>query len=148
MITYVKRQLIKARIEFALLATLSVLFIVFSMIRDNGHSFGPDLLAGCILSITNAFLGYVFIERAFRLNSNLFMLFSLAGMALRFFLMIASVAVFLLTTTVNTLEFVASFMASYSIFLLVEVLYINRKTDEQKIANKVARERAASTQTH
>jgi hypothetical protein len=49
---------------------------------------------------------------------------------------------------VNTLEFVASFMASYSIFLMVEVLYINRKTDEQKIANKVARERVASTQTH
>lgn len=132
MITYMRAQLIKARIEFALLGLLSTLFFTFSYLRTGDFSFGPDLVAGCILSVTNAFLGYVFIERAFRLNNNLFMLFSLAAMAVRFFLMIAAVAVFLLTVTGNVLEFVGSFMASYTLFLIIEVLHINKKTDMLK----------------
>jgi hypothetical protein len=133
MITIVKHQLTKVKIEFALLALLSMLFVGFSVLRSNPVGFGMDLLAGCILSVTNAFLGYVFTERAFRLNGNLFMIFSLAGMTMRFFLMIAAVAVFLLTTTVNTLEFVGSFMAFYSVFLVAEILHINKKTDLIKL---------------
>lgn len=132
MITYMRSQLLKVKIEFGLLGLLSTLFFVFSYLRNSDFTFGPDLVAGCILSVTNAFLGYVFIERAFRLNNNLFMLFSLAAMAVRFFLMIAAVAVFLLTVTGNVLEFVGSFMASYSIFMMVEVFHINKKTDMLK----------------
>lgn len=139
MITIVKNRLFKVKIEFALLALLSVLFVVFSVLRGNPDSFGADLLAGCILSVTNAFLGYVFIERAFRLNGNLFMIFSLAGMTMRFFLMIAAIAVFLLTTTVNTLEFVGSFMGFYSLFLITEILHINRKTDQIKLRTAAAK---------
>jgi len=139
MISYVKRQLIKAKIEFTLLGLISLLFIVFSMLRSGEFVFGPDLVAGCILSVTNAFLGYVFIERAFRFNSNMFILFSLAGMALRFFLMLVSIAVFILTTTTNILEFTASFMAFYSIALVAEVVYINRKTDQLKPRSATAR---------
>jgi hypothetical protein len=138
MITIFKHQLTKVKIEFALLALLSILFVLFSVLRGNPEGFGMDLLAGCILSVTNAFLGYVFIERAFRLNGNLFMIFSLAGMTMRFFLMIAAVAVFLLTTTVNTLEFVGSFMGFYSVFLVAEILHINKKTDLIKLRTAAA----------
>ncbi len=139
MITIVRNQLTKVKIEFALLALLSVLFVSFSVLRGNPERFGADLLAGCILSVTNAFLGYVFIERAFRFNGNMFMIFSLGGMVLRFFLMLASIAVFLVTTTVNTLEFVGSFMAFYTVFLIAEVLYINRKTDQIKLRTALSR---------
>ncbi|PLX22982.1 MAG: hypothetical protein C0600_15995 [Ignavibacteria bacterium] len=139
MITRVGKQLLKVKIEFALLGLLSSLFILFSVLRNGDFSFGPDLLAGCILSVTNAFLGYVFVERAFRLNDNMFMLFSMAAMAVRFFLMIAAVAVFLVTATGNILEFVGSFMAFYTIFLVFEVLHINRKTDLLKVQRVAAR---------
>lgn len=118
--------------EFTLLGLLSVLFFVFTILERGNHTLGSDLLAGCILSATNAFLGYVFIERAFRMNTNLFMLFSLAAMTIRFFLMTAAVTIFLITVTTNVLEFVGSFMAFYTIFLVVEVLHINRKTDQLK----------------
>ncbi|MFA6233408.1 MAG: hypothetical protein WC824_04365 [Bacteroidota bacterium] len=127
-----RKQILKVKIEFALLGVLSTLFVVFSLLRNGEYNFGPDLVAGCILSVTNAFLGYVFIERSFRLNNNLFMLFSLAAMTVRFFLMIAAVAVFLLTVKGNVLEFVGSFMATYGIFLIAEVYHINRKTDMLK----------------
>jgi len=139
MITRVKQQIRKIRIEFTLLGLLSVLFVSFTYLTKGDYSFGPDLLAGCILSVTNAFLGYVFIEKAFRLNNNLFMMFSLAAMTVRFFLMIAAVAVFLITTTTHTLEFVGSFMAFYFTFLIAEVLLINKKTDQLKVREALAR---------
>jgi hypothetical protein len=84
-------------------------------------------------------LGYVFIEKAFRLNNNLFMIFSLTAMAVRFFLMLAAVAVFLITTTTNVFEFVASFMGFYFAFLIFEVLHINKKTDQLKVREALAR---------
>ncbi|MBN1447423.1 MAG: hypothetical protein JXA28_05790 [Bacteroidetes bacterium] len=139
MITRFKRQIRNLRIEFTLLGALSLLFILFTMLQKGEYHFGPDLIAGCILSVTNAFLGYVFIERAFRMNNNLFMLFSLAAMTVRFFLMIAAVAVFLITTTTNVVEFVGSFMAFYSAFLIAEVLHINKKTDQIKLEKVPAR---------
>ncbi|MDT8322617.1 MAG: hypothetical protein RRA94_00795 [Bacteroidota bacterium] len=139
MITRFKRQLRNIRIEFTLLGLLSVLFVSFTFLSKENYTFGPDLVAGCILSVTNAFLGYVFIEKAFRLNNNLFMMFSLAAMTVRFFLMLAAVAVFLITTTTNTLEFVGSFMGFYFTFLIVEVLHINRKTDQLKVREALAR---------
>lgn len=138
MISRVSKHLLQIKIEFALLGLLSLLFILFSVLRSGNFTFGPDLLAGCILSVTNAFLGYVFVERAFRLNDNMFMLFSMAAMAVRFFLMIAAVAVFLVTTTSNILEFVGSFMAFYTVFLVFEVLHINKKTDLLKVQRVAA----------
>jgi hypothetical protein len=139
MITRLQRQLRNIKIEFTLLGLLSMLFISFTYLTNSNVSFGPDLIAGCILSVTNAFLGYVFIEKAFRLNNNLFMIFSLTAMAVRFFLMLAAVAVFLITTTTNVFEFVASFMGFYFAFLIFEVLHINKKTDQLKVREALAR---------
>lgn len=139
MITRFKRQLRNMRIEFTLLGLLSVLFVSFTYLTNENYTFGPDLIAGCILSVTNAFLGYVFIEKAFRLNNNLFMMFSLAAITVRFFLMIAAVAVFLITTTTNVLEFVGSFMGFYFTFLIMEVLHINKRTDQLKPRRAFAR---------
>jgi hypothetical protein len=139
MISRVSKQLIKIKIEFALLGLLSVLFILFSVLYNGDFRIGPDMIAGCILSVTNAFLGYVFVERAFRMNSNLFIMFSMAAMTLRFFLMIAVIAVFLITSTPNILEFVGSFMAFYTMFMVFEVLHINKKTDLLKLQRVSAR---------
>ena len=121
------------RIETILLTTLAILFFFFAILQSSGSDFGPDLLAGCILSLTNAFLGYVFIQRAFRLNSSVSILLSLAGLVLRFFMMLASIAVFLVVAVPNAAEFVGSFMAFYTIAMFAEIMYINRKTDELKL---------------
>ena len=129
---------------FALLHRIKIhlIFLIVIAVLIFGASLTDDLhlptltyiLYGCILSLTNAFLGYVFIERAFRYNNNVFLFIAFSGMALRFFMMIASVALVLLTGIVETAGFIASFMTFYVTCMTVEILHINRKIDEQRVA--------------
>lgn len=114
------------------LTSIGLLFMTFAISRIFHSEIAVDIMTGCILSVTNAFLGYTFIERGFQYNNNLFMVFSLGGMALRFFLMLASVAAVLVLTSVIIPAFVASFMGSYAVFLFIEVFYINNKVDRMK----------------
>jgi hypothetical protein len=135
-----RRRLIGIRNNFSefrgqiiLLSTVSFLFLILTIARMGALSVSPDLIKGCILSLTNAFLGYVFVERAFRLNNTMFLLLSFAGMALRFFLMIASIALFLLVGKVNVIAFVGAFLSVYIIGLTMEVVRINNKLDQLRL---------------
>lgn len=130
---HIKRHIARNRIQTILLAILSILFMAFTVMTKAGLEAGTDLVAGCILSVTSAFLGYVIYERAFRFDSNIFLIVSMAGMTLRFFMLIASVAAFIITTTVNVGAFVGSFMVFYTFFMVLEIIYINRKTDLLKV---------------
>ena len=118
--------------QIALLSAVALQFVLLTIIRSGHIHFSPDIVMGCILSVTNAFLGYVFIERAFRFDSNMFLIVSLAGMVMRFFLMIASLAVFLLTTAMDQGAFIGSFMGSYVLFMSLEIAHINSKIDQLK----------------
>ena len=124
----------KHRLHLSLVFVVAALFVGISYLLHDRIVFRPSVTLGCILSITNAFLGYVFIERAFRYNSNVFFFIAFSGMALRFFLMIAAVALVLMTGIVETASFIASFMAFYVTCMTVEVIHINRKIDEQRLA--------------
>jgi hypothetical protein len=135
-----RRRLIGIRNNFSemrgqiiLLSTISFLFIILTLARLGSLSVSADMLKGCILSLTNAFLGYVFIERAFRLNNTMFLVLSFAGMALRFFLMIASIALFLIVIKVNAVAFVGAFLSVYVIGLAMEVIRINNKLDQLRV---------------
>ncbi len=129
----IKRHIAQNRIQTILLLILSILFMAFTVMRKAGLETGTDLVAGCILSATSAFLGYVVYERAFRFDSNVFLIVSMAGMTLRFFMLIASIAAFIILTTVNIGAFVGSFMVFYTIFMTMEIMYINKKTDQLKV---------------
>jgi hypothetical protein len=114
------------------LSSLGILFLTFALSHFMHSDILADVMIGCILSLTNAFLGYVFIERGFKFNDSMFVFFSLGGLALRFFLMLGSVAVILIILTVQIPAFIFAFMGTYVLFLFIEVFYINRKVDLQK----------------
>jgi hypothetical protein len=124
----------KHRLHLILVFVVAFLFVGISYLLHARIGFQPSVTLGCILSVTNAFLGYVFIERAFRYDSSVFFFIAFSGMALRFFLMIAAVALVLMTGMIETASFIASFMAFYVTCMTVEVIHINRKIDEQRLA--------------
>lgn len=122
--------------RFVFLGGIGLLFITFVLSHFLRSELLSDVMIGCILSLTNAFLGYMFIERAFLYQSNLFVIFSLGGLALRFFLMVVSVAIVLiLLPSVNLAAFLVAFMTSYAILLFAEVFYVNSKVDQLKPRN-------------
>ncbi len=120
------------------LSSIGLLFLAFAVSQVTKSHLIADVMAGCILSLTNAFLGYMFIERGFQYNNNLFVVFTLGGQALRFFLMIGSIAIILVMLDVLLAPFILSFMISYIVFLMFEVVYINRKVDLMKEQKKLA----------
>lgn len=114
------------------LGVVGLMFVAFVVAQRLGLDLTAGIVIGCLLSLTNAYLGYMFIERGFEFDDRLFVYFSLGGMALRFFLMIASSAVVLLLFNVHVAGFIFSFFASYILLLIVEIIYINKKIDIQK----------------
>jgi hypothetical protein len=132
---------VKHRLHFILIFVLAFLFAGVSILLHRGIGFHPSATLGCILSLINASLGYVFIERAFRYNSNVFLFIAFSGMALRFFMMIAAVALVLLTGIVDTGSFVASFMVFYVTCMTFEVVHLNAKIDGQRLVKAYVKSR-------
>jgi len=120
------------KLQLIISTTIATLFSSAILIRFQGADVVFDMSMGCILSLGNAFLGYLFIERAFRFQNNLFLVVSLAGIALRFFLTIVSIALILVISSPSLTPFVLSFMISYSVLLFTELLYINGRIDKLK----------------
>ncbi|MBI5648521.1 MAG: hypothetical protein HY962_16445 [Ignavibacteriae bacterium] len=123
-----------ARGRSLFLISLSLLMFLYALLHVFDLPHHTEYLASCILALTNAFLGYVFIERAFRMNVSMSILLLLAGMGVRFVLSLAAIALFLVFTPVGIAPFVGSFMVFYTIALFAEVFYINHKTDQLKPA--------------
>ncbi len=128
-LTTIRRIIADLRVQLVLLLSIGLLFVLLALTRAGVVAIPNELMLGCILSVTNAFLGHSFLEKAFRFNSNMFLIVSLAGMALRFFMMLVSIALILLLTPVNVGLFILTFMVSYSVFMFIEVFRINRMVD-------------------
>ena len=123
-----------ARGRSLFLTGLVSVFVLFALFRLLDIPHRTALLASCILSLSNAFLGYVFIERAFRMKVSRSILLLLAGLGIRFFLSQASIALILVFTPVGIAPFIGSFMVFYTLTLFAEVFYINHKTDQMRLA--------------
>ncbi len=125
--------------QWLYLATIGILFTIIPLAQFSSLKFIPALSAGCILSVMNAFLGYMVIERGFQLNDRQFIIVSLGGFVLRFFLMIAAVALVLLVTKVNVLIFLLTLFGFYIFFMIGEILHINKKIELLKLRKAYAR---------
>lgn len=124
--------------QWLYLATIGILFTLIPLAQFSSWKFIPALSAGCILSVMNAFLGYMVIERGFQLNDRQFIIVSLGGFVLRFFMMILAVTLVLLVTQVNVLVFILTLFGFYIFFMIGEVLHINKKIDLLKLRKAYA----------
>lgn len=125
--------------QWLYLSTLAFLFTIIPLSQLTSFKFLPSLAAGCILSVMNAFLGYVVIEQGFRLNDRQFLIVSLGGLVVRFFSMLIAVTAVLLVAKVNVLIFIFSLLSFYIVFMALEIISINKKVDSLKPVRVYAR---------
>lgn len=131
--------LLKLPKQWLYLSVIGILFTLISLSQIASWAFIPALSAGCILSVMNAFLGYIVIEQGFQLNDRQFIIVSLGGFVIRFFLMIVAIALVLIVTKVNVPAFLLSLFAFYIFFMIGEVLHINKKIELMKLRKSYAR---------
>jgi hypothetical protein len=122
------------RFAFVLPGVYALLALGFFLLPLPAPLSRLDFTLSCILSLMNAFLGYVFNARAFRMNMSLSILIMLGGQVLRFFLILGAIGLVLVSTPVGIATFVGSFMVMYTVTLFGEVLYINYKTEQARYA--------------
>ncbi len=123
-LTNLRRQ----RTHLLYLSFIALCLMIAVVSRHGDWALGIDLALGCILSATHAFLGYVTFERHRGLGHSAAILFSLAGGMIRFMLILISIAIVLVTLPVGVGGFIGSFMASYVVFMIPEILRYHRFT--------------------
>ncbi len=133
------RRILKLPMHFGLLIVAGSLIALLPVTRAYDPQITPSILVGCILSLINAFLGYMFLERTFQSSNNQFFIVSFAGLVIRFFLMLVSIGVILASAKYHSGAFVFSLFAFYTVFMFAEILSINKKLDQLLALRKQAR---------
>ena len=91
----------------------------------------PDIriavAAGAVLSTVNVLLGYAAIQYAFHRSHTTFLKAVLGGMGLRMVLMLAALAGLIMLAGLPAVALTVSLMAFYAVFLVLELLFIQRK---------------------
>jgi hypothetical protein len=82
---------------------------------------------GAAISTLNVMLGFVAIEYSFDKSYTIFLRWVLGGMGLRMLLMLGLLAGMILVFRVDTVSLTVSVLGFYLVFLILEVLFIQRK---------------------
>ena len=92
------------------------------------------VIAGIVLSVVNVLMGYVAIEYSFNKSYTLFIQVVLGGVGIRLFVMVGMLLLLIGVFKFHSIALVGSLFGMYSIFLVLEVLYIHNKW-QHKIQN-------------
>lgn len=104
-----------------------VLLAGYPMLRfASGEVIGGALI-GAVLSTLNVMLGYLAIEYGYGKSSTVFLRTVMGGMGLRLLFMLGSMTVLILLCRVHAAALTVSVLGFYAIFLVLEVLFLQRK---------------------
>ncbi len=92
------------------------------------------VIAGIVLSVVNVLMGYIAIEYSFNKSYTLFIQVVLGGVGIRLFVMVGMLLLLIGVFKFHSIALVGSLFGMYSIFLVLEVLYIHNKW-QHKIQN-------------
>jgi hypothetical protein len=88
-------------------------------------------LTGLLLDTINIFLGYIFIEMARGKSMTGFLKYVLGGMSLRLLFLLSSLFFAIKVLRLHLIAFVVSLFLYYVIYLIFEILYIDKKVREK-----------------
>jgi len=86
-------------------------------------------VVGGILATVNVLLGYAAIEYSFRKSTTTFLKFVLGGMGFRLLLMGGLIVLFIEAFHVHVAGLVGSLLVCYASFLVLEILFIQKKIE-------------------
>ena len=89
------------------------------------------LITGAVLSTANALAGYWAIEYAFDKSFNTLLAAVLGGMGIRIGFLLGSLVVLIKYFEFHTVSLVVSMLSFYVVYLVLEVLYIQKKVSHK-----------------
>ena len=117
------------RFPLQILATLAVFGILsaYPLARFGSGEIILAAVIGALLSTLNVVLGFLTIEYAFEKSYTTFLKAVLGGMGIRMLLILGLLVGLILLAHVDAIALVVSLLAFYMVYLILEILYLQRK---------------------
>ena len=121
------------RFPMQVLATLvgSALLAAYPLARYASADVIVSAASGAMLSTVNVFLGYLTIEYAFEKSYTVFLRAVLGGMGVRMLLLLGGVVLLIMIAHLHAVALTVSLFFYYAIFMIFEVLFLQRKAVEK-----------------
>lgn len=110
------------------------LLIFYPLLRFANQEIISGVIVGIVLSVVNVMMGYIAIEYSFNKSYTLFIQVVLGGVGIRLFFMAGILLLLIGVFKFHSIALVGSLFGMYTIFLVLEVLYIHNKW-QHKIQN-------------
>jgi hypothetical protein len=91
------------------------------------------VIAGALLSTINIMLGYISIEMAYERSMTKFMKWILGGMGIRLLFLLAALFFVIKVLQFHLLAFIISLFGFYTVYLILEILHIDKKVREKTL---------------
>ena len=120
---------------------LLTLFVVglltyYPLTRFASQEIISGVIAGIVLSVINVVMGYVAIEYSFNKSYTVFIQVVLGGVGIRLFVMAGLLLLLIGVFKFHSIALVGSLFGMYSIFLVLEVLYIHNKWSTTRLVEQ------------
>lgn len=106
---------------------VSTVLAVYPLITYAADEMLLAIIAGVIISTLNIFLGYITIEYAYSKSMTGFLKWILGGIGIRMLIMLGALLFVIKILQLHLIAFMISLFAFYAIYLVLEILYIDKK---------------------
>jgi hypothetical protein len=113
--------------RIAVVLTIVTLVLVYPLAVHASEDVILATVAGAVLSTINVLLGYLAIEYSFQKSYTTFLKAVLGGMGVRMLLILGAMVFLILQYRMNAFALTISMFGFYVIFLVLEVLFIQKK---------------------
>ena len=113
--------------QVAVTLVLAALLLSYPLSRLDSPAVVQAVLLGALLSTVNVLLGYAAIEYAYDKSYSTFLKAVFGGMGVRLLLLLGGMVVLIRVFAVNAIALTISLFGFYAVFLVLEILFIQRK---------------------
>ena len=116
-----------------LLVLLIAVLAAYPLLKAGDRDITVGFITGCLISLVSVTVGYLLIEYGIEKPNATFLKIILGGMVARLILIPAVVVVLIRVFRFHLISLTASLFFSYFLFLIVEILFLNKKLALKKV---------------
>jgi hypothetical protein len=120
------------QVALTLVVGLATGFGLMKVIGADSSEILTAAIVGAMLSAANVVAGFLAIEYSFEKSYTTFLKAVLGGMGIRMALLLGTLALLIRFSRLETIPLVVSVLSFYTMFLVLEIFYIQRKLSHKQ----------------
>ncbi len=113
--------------QISLILLITIVIGSYPVLKYFSGDIITGILAGLLLNVINAILGYISIDMGIDKSMSRFLKAVLGGIGIRLLFLIVSMVIVIKVLEIHLYSFIITLFIFYTIFLIFEVLFIDKK---------------------